>query len=283
MNKLGETLTLIGVVVGTLALLVALAHVLLTLDELDNPALRAAYIAAVIGAIAGVALFIRSRRNRRLRGERPQPPPRVSAEARLDGLYARHRLDTGPDGGQARRTRQRLATGQPLTLAIAGLPQAGTHALADALSAALPPTVHGCPLQIAELPAISVDFAANLDRLAAALEADLVLFVVDQDLRDYEHAAVRALAERGVAPIIVLNRADRMTAAALEETRAALHQRLEGLLPAENVIEAAADPLPAVRLIARGGAAPAEEDVPRPPQVAAVADRILSRLDRGRR
>jgi hypothetical protein len=281
MNKVGETLTLIGVVVGAAAMLVVLAHVLLTLDELDSPALRAAYVAAVAVAITGVALFIRRRRRRRPAEERAGPP-RVSAEARIDGLYARHRLDTG-GGGQARRTRQRLLAGDPLTLAVAGLPQAGTRTLADALSAILPPVIHDCPLQITELPPLSVDFAANLDRMTAAIDADVVLFVVDQDLRDYEHAAVRALTERGVAPLVVLNRVDRMTAAAVGETRAALQQRLNGLLPEDDIIEAASDPLPAVRLVSHAGGAATEEEVPRPPQVAAVADRILSRLDRGRR
>lgn len=282
MNKVGETLTLIGVVVGTAAMLLVLAHVLLTLDELDSPVLRAAYVAAVAVAITGVALFIRRRRRRQRPAELRARPPRVSAEARIDGLYARHRLDPG-GGGQARRTRQRLLAGDPLTLAVAGLPQAGTRALADALSAILPPVIHDCPLQITELPPLTVDFATNLDRLTAAIDADVVLFVVDQDLRDYEHAAVRALTERGVAPLLVLNRVDRMTAAAVGETRAALQRRLNGLLPADDIIEAASDPLPAVRLVSHAGAAATEEEVPRPPQVAAVADRILSRLDRGRR
>lgn len=282
MTKVGDTLTLIGVVVGAVAALVALAHVLLTLDQLDSPALRTAYIAAVVAAIAGVTMFVRSRRRRRPRAAGPATPLRTSAEARLHQLYARHRLDPG-DGGQARRTRQRLRAGEPLTLAVAGLPQAAPGALATALAAALPPVVHGCPLQVTELAPLGVDFAANLDRLNAAAKADLVLFVVDQDLRDYEHAAVRALAERGLAPLVVLNRADRMTAAALHETRTALQRRLHGLLPPDDIVEAAADPLPAVRLISHADGDATEEEVPRPPQVAAVADRILSRLGRGRR
>jgi len=80
-----------------------------------------------------------------------------------------------------------------------------------------------------------------------ATEADLLLFVIDDDLRQSEFALARSLLEMGKRLIIVLNKADRYPDADLEAILMRVRSRFQAALAPEDVVDVAANPQP-VRL-----------------------------------
>lgn len=198
MTQLRRTLTLIAAVIGTAAAIVIFSRILLTLDDLRTPEIRLAYGIGVVAILAAVGTLLYRRGRPRPVKQPPPAPPRASAEQRLDRIYARHQLQ--PDDGAALPPLRRRPPGEAATIALCGLPRTGKSRLATALAAALPARIRGHPLQVIETPALGTDFATNLERLAAALAADVSVFVTDQDLRDYEFAVIKALADRGAPP-----------------------------------------------------------------------------------
>lgn len=77
-------------------------------------------------------------------------------------------------------------------------------------------------------------------RLAA--EADLLLFVIDSDLRRSEYDPLKALADLGKRSILVFNKADLYPADEVERILAHLRQRLQGVVDAVDVVAIAANP-----------------------------------------
>lgn len=279
MPKVTRTLTLIATLLAAAAAVVILSRVLLTLDDLQRLDLRIAFAAglAVILAAAGLVA------HRLWRG--PRPPAAVkpaiarpTPEDRLDRLFAKHRLEG--DRRDARLRLARLAPGDRATIALVGVARTGKSALAEALARLLPQAAGLPPAAIVEVPALGNDFAANIERLAPAMAAHLVLFVCDQDLRGYEYEALKALVERGQAPLLVVNKADQRGADAAAETHAALRRRLDGLVEAADIVDAAADPLPLTRVRSGPGGAVDEEEVARPADVTAVVARVAHHLGR---
>lgn len=275
-SHLQRTLMLIAVVVGATAAIVLFSRVLLTLDELQTPEIRIAYVVGVVAILATVGALLYRRFRPATPARRPTVTDRPTAESRLDRLYARHHLDASPPLVQPLR---RLGPGDPATVALLGLARTGKTHLADALAAALPERVRGHPLRMIETPAIGTDFAANLEGLNPALTADVAVFVADQDLRDYEFAVVKALSDRGNPPIVVLNKADQRDSTARAETREAVSRRLAGVVAEPDIVEAAADPLPLLEIRADTKGRSVEAESPRAPDVTRAAARILARLD----
>jgi small GTP-binding protein len=78
-----------------------------------------------------------------------------------------------------------------------------------------------------------------------ATEADLLLFVVDNDLRQSEYDPLRSLAEIGKRSLLVLNKTDLYTEADKETILARLRQRVRGFITAMDVVAIAANPQPA--------------------------------------
>jgi hypothetical protein len=279
MSKLARTLTLIATLLAAVAAVVILSRVLLTLDDIESTDLRIAYGIglALILAVAGAVAHRLLRRPRPPRPAKPAPA-RAAPEDRLDRLFARHRLE--PDRRDARLRLARLATGEAARIALVGVGRTGKTSLADALAHLLPAAPGLPPCAIVEVPALGNDFATNLERLAPAFTAHLVLFVADQDLRDYEFQALNALIERGQAPIVVVNKADQRGADARAETHASLRRRLADRVADDDIVDAAADPLPLVRVAERSGGGSSEEEVARPADVTQVIARITHHLRR---
>lgn len=75
-----------------------------------------------------------------------------------------------------------------------------------------------------------------------ATEADLLLFVVDNDLRRSEYDPLRALAEIGKRSLIVLNKTDLYTEADKETILARLRERVRGFVATTDVIAIQANP-----------------------------------------
>ena len=75
-----------------------------------------------------------------------------------------------------------------------------------------------------------------------ATEADLLLFVVDNDLRRSEYQPLRTLAEIGKRSLIVLNKTDLYTEADQETILARLRERVRGFIATTDIVAIAANP-----------------------------------------
>ena len=75
-----------------------------------------------------------------------------------------------------------------------------------------------------------------------ATEADLLLFVLDNDLRQSEYEPLQALTEIGKRSIVVLNKADLYLEEDLEAILARLRERVRGTVAVEDVVAIAANP-----------------------------------------
>lgn len=75
-----------------------------------------------------------------------------------------------------------------------------------------------------------------------ATTADLLVFVVEGDLRRSEYEPLRALAEMGKRSIVVLNKIDRYLPADLEAILGRLRQRVESFIDPSDVVAIAANP-----------------------------------------
>jgi uncharacterized protein len=75
-----------------------------------------------------------------------------------------------------------------------------------------------------------------------ATEANLLLFVVDNDLRRSEYEPLRALAQIGKRSILVLNKTDLYTEEDKEVILARLRERVRGFISTNDVVSIAANP-----------------------------------------
>ncbi|WP_008316947.1 YcjF family protein [Leptolyngbya sp. PCC 6406] len=77
-----------------------------------------------------------------------------------------------------------------------------------------------------------------------ATEADLLLFVIDDDLRQSEYALTRSLLAMGKRLLVVFNKADLYPEEDLAEILARVRSRFQTALDPEDVVDIAADPQP---------------------------------------
>ena len=77
-----------------------------------------------------------------------------------------------------------------------------------------------------------------------ATEADLLLFVIDNDLRQSEYALARSLLEMGKRLIVVLNKADLYPEAELQAILDKVRERLQPDLSPDDVVDVTAHPQP---------------------------------------
>ena len=77
-----------------------------------------------------------------------------------------------------------------------------------------------------------------------AARADLLVFVLDHDLIRTEYEPLSALVRQGKRSIVVFNKTDRFTDTDSAAILAKLKERLRGLVPADDIVAAAAAPRP---------------------------------------
>lgn len=103
-------------------------------------------------------------------------------------------------------------------------------------------------IQITDTPGILEAGILGTDReqLARQLaaEADLLLFVLDNDLRQSEFTALRSLAEIGKRLIVVFNKIDLYPETDLAEIVQRLQERLRNIISSEDIVAIAANPQP---------------------------------------
>lgn len=82
------------------------------------------------------------------------------------------------------------------------------------------------------------------DARELATEADLILFVIDDDLRQSEYQILRSLLTMGKRLILVFNKADRYPEVELQAILSRVRSRFPGTLAPEDVLAIAAQPAP---------------------------------------
>ncbi|MBC6476199.1 MAG: DUF697 domain-containing protein [Hormoscilla sp. GM102CHS1] len=99
---------------------------------------------------------------------------------------------------------------------------------------------------ITDTPGICEAGVAGTEREQQARElatvADLLLFVVDNDLRQSEYEPLRILARIGKRSLLVLNKTDLYPPEEIEAILGRLRERLQGLIPSNDVVACAANP-----------------------------------------
>lgn len=110
--------------------------------------------------------------------------------------------------------------------------------------------------------------------------SDLVLFVVDGDLTTTELNALASVTELNRPVLLVLNKIDRYTQTERDQLLAALRQRSAGLVDAENVIGASADPDERIYIETDADGNERETRRRSPPDVAALQARLWDILER---
>jgi len=120
---------------------------------------------------------------------------------------------------------------------------------------------------ILEVGVVGTEREARARQLAA--EADLLLFVVDNDLRKSEYNPLRSLAEIGKRSILILNKIDLYTAEEVAAIQNHLQQRVQGFIAGVDVVAVAANPQP-VTLASGDRIQPTPDILPLMRRVAAI-------------
>jgi small GTP-binding protein len=114
----------------------------------------------------------------------------------------------------------------------------------------------------------------------AAERADMILFVTDSDLNETEFSALVALASVHKPIILVFNKIDLYSPEQRERLVEVLRdERLDGIVPAENVVMTAADPRQVEYVIQAPDGSTRNEWRTPPPDVDALKSHILEILD----
>jgi small GTP-binding protein len=104
------------------------------------------------------------------------------------------------------------------------------------------------PMQITDCPGILEASALGSDReqeaRQIATEADLIVFVVDDDLRRSEFEVLKALTEIGKRTILAFNKIDRLTKSDREIIQTSLRSRVLDFIAPADVVAIAASPAP---------------------------------------
>jgi uncharacterized protein len=139
-------------------------------------------------------------------------------------------------------------------------------------------------LVLTDTPGLSEIGAGGAQREAEARDlaarADLLLFVVDQDLIRTEYEPLVALARQGKRSIVVLNKKDRFLEADRKAILAKLRERLAGVVEPPDIVAVAAAPRPLpVRVQRNDGTVETILEI-QPPDLKALESRIEAVLAR---
>ena len=162
-------------------------------------------------------------------------------------------------------------------LIVCGIRHTGKSSIISALA----PMFKEDGVDFEEAPAFGTDRDTNAEIVATFSDADGVIVVLDQDLRDYEFDVIKHLAALHPRErlVLVLNKTDWLTPSARQETLSAINRRVRGLLPSVDIIEAQASPRPAIRVVTTSDGIEREVEINREPSIAALGQRIQCMKD----
>jgi hypothetical protein len=275
---------LIRLVVGALAVAVLLggvwliSNIALTFDTLKNPHIAAAYgtVLLCFFLVVGMTAW---RRLRRL----GSTPKAIAAKVEqplplLDEVVAKRARELStkweaegrhPPASPNGRLGQSAATSTPqiapphamppvrATLTVTGPAYSGKTALIAQLVAA----TRSHPFETSDVVRLVDAGASDGDErhvsalVEAAAATDGVLFVVDQDLRATEIAAVKRLAAKGKPLFLVLNKADQFKAADRDAVLVSIRKKMPAGFPPGNIVPTAVAPSPVNREVEDAGGA----------------------------
>jgi hypothetical protein len=141
---------------------------------------------------------------------------------------------------------------------------------------------NGAKLVLVDTPGLNEVDGATRELVAreTARYADLVLFVTDGDLNEVEFNAVKTLHDLNKPLILVLNKIDRFTHRELAEIHGSISARLTGIVADQDLIYAAGQPLPALRIIEQPDGSEREELRERKPIIEDLQARVFEILAR---
>ncbi|GAA0701787.1 GTP-binding protein [Dyella marensis] len=229
--------------------------------------------------------------------ERAQARMADSLRRLLDdpGIPPAIRAELASDFGRIENMLERLQRGE-LHVAVFGRVSAGKSALGNALLGREAFTVgvlHGTTTQaeqaaldeareaglvLIDTPGINELDGEARERLAfeVAEVSDLVIFVADGDLTRDELDALKTLAATQRPLLLALNKADRYAPAERDALLAQLRERAHGLVRDDDVVSAAARPTPQRRMETDEHGCEHLRELPAPPDVAALRERLLA-------
>ena len=202
----------------------------------------------------------------------------VGKSALLNGLLGREEFTVGVLHGTTIGTEQERWRSS-VSVSASG---AGFTASPSGASLSTGETYRSATIHVIDTPGIDELGGEARERLAytAAQRVDLILFIVDGDITDTELEALKLLVSPARPMLLVLNKADRYTAQERDTLLQKLNQRTGGLVDAENIVAASAQPQRrrVIRINAQGEEFESVELLP--PDLAAVKARISALLDR---
>lgn len=113
-----------------------------------------------------------------------------------------------------------------------------------------------------------------------AAGADLLLFVVDQDLGRTDHRLIAEMTREGKRVLVALNKKDRLTDDDRTEILTKLRERLVGLVPGEDVVAVSASPAPVTVRTRNPDGTTATSLEEEPPELEELEARVASILHR---
>lgn len=111
-----------------------------------------------------------------------------------------------------------------------------------------------------------------------ARQADVILFVIDGDMTDIEHQALRSLYQPTQPIVLVLNKADQYDDRQVAALLGNLRQQLHDILPAEHIVAAAAMPEKTLAFIEMPDGSEQEQWIGGEPQVEALRNLLWQLL-----
>lgn len=109
-------------------------------------------------------------------------------------------------------------------------------------------------------------------------QADVILFVIDGDMTDIEHQALRSLYQPTQPIVLVLNKADQYDDRQVAALLGNLRQQLRDILPAEHIVAAAAMPEKTLAFIEMPDGSEQEQWIGGEPQVDALRNLLWQLL-----
>jgi GTPase SAR1 family protein len=137
-------------------------------------------------------------------------------------------------------------------------------------------------VHLVDTPRINEVDGRDRARMAAEAtqRADLILFVTDSDLNNYEHAACRELAATGRPLLLVFNKCDQYSSNERRQLVQVFQRRLAGIISPEDIVEVSADPLEREYVIESVDGTERTEIRKPAPKIGPLKERILEVLER---
>lgn len=247
------------------------SNIALTFDQLKNPYIAATYGVVLLCFFIGVGMvaWLRLRRlsapMAKLASHAPVPEaplPDAIVTKRADQITRQWQRGSRTAAAPAAKPLSPAAGAEPrrdrpparASLTVTGPGYAGKTALIASLAQATADAEVGDAVRLIDAGAIDGEERHLAGIVAAAAATDGVLFVVDQDLRAPEVAAIARLVKTGKPLYVVLNKSDQFTASDRDAILVSIRNKMpKGFAPGD-VISVAVAPSPVERQIedARG-------------------------------